>query len=77
VYTNRLKKKDSSTGYVEPYSLEDKNAYLARFNKHPDMVEIIPTEEQRRAIALKVFRTRWLEACATVTRLDGTEFFID
>lgn len=57
--------------------MEDRKIYIARFSAAPEMNALFNDLNQRRQVAADLFRERWMEAIATVTYLDGTQFFID
>lgn len=62
---------------LQPYSMENRQAYLHRFLDNAEMTELFSDRHQRREMAVDLFETKWLKASATVTRRDGTRFFIN
>lgn len=71
------KTKNSLTGVLLPYSMEPKSEYILRVNRNPDMRELFPNPIERIKLALEAFQLKWDEALVTVTKADGTQFFID
>lgn len=57
--------------------METKADYFKRFTNSKPMIELFPTVGQRFGMARQVFNTQWKEALVTVTRADGTMFFIE
>jgi hypothetical protein len=72
-----MPKPRATRSLVQPFSMEDRAVYIARFAANAQMSELFNDANQRRQIAADLFNERWLDAQATVTRLDGTQFFID
>lgn len=62
---------------LQPFSMEDRQTYLRRFLADAEMTELFSDRHQRRALAVDLFESKWLKASATVTRRDGTRFFIN
>lgn len=78
MYPTWLKRpKDSHSSLVQPFSFETKVEYVDRFARHTDMAQLFPKLSQRFSMARQVFAARWKEALVTVSRVDGTQFFID
>ncbi len=57
--------------------MEPRDSYYARFETSPKMVDWFPDVKQRREVAEETFAAKWEEALVRVTKLDGTQFFID
>lgn len=57
--------------------MEPKAAYITRINSNSDMRELFPNPIERVKLALEAFQLKWEEALVTVTKADGTQFFID
>ena len=66
-----------TNGLLQPQSMEDRARYLSRFESNASMRELFDDPNQRRQVAAEIFWARWEEASATVTKEDGTQFFID
>jgi hypothetical protein len=62
---------------LQPYSMEELNKYLHRFDMDREMMNLIPDSNHRFITAKTIFEQRWKEAQVTVTRLDGARYFID
>lgn len=60
-----------------PYSMEPKLSFLLRVNHNADMRELFPNPVERMKLAQQAFQLKWNEALVTVTKTDGTQFFID
>lgn len=72
-----MKKRNPDADILQPESMEDRARYLSRFESNGPMRDLFNDPAQRRQIAAQVFWDRWQEASATVTKEDGTQFFID
>lgn len=57
--------------------MEDRTVFQKRFVAHAAMRELFPDAAQRIEMANSAFKSKWDEASVTVTKLDGTQFFID
>jgi len=71
------KPKLSHPDLVRPYSMETHLEFSLRFGHSKAMIGLFPDIRQRTEIREQIWRARWVEATVTVTRLDGTQFFID
>lgn len=69
--------KASPTGLIQPFSMEDRRSFVSRFANHGEMRELFPHLQQRIEMGNQVFNTKWEDAQVRVTKLDGTQFFID
>ena len=72
-----IKKKSSLTGLLHPYSMEPKNVFIDRFFQDAGMKDLFPDPKRLAQMANQVFKERLLNAQVTVTKLDGSIFFID
>ncbi len=61
---------------LQPYSMENKWAYVSRFVANRDMKDVFSNKLERIRAAEQIFAERWKKAIATVRATD-TEFFID
>lgn len=66
-----------SNGLLHPFSLEPKQEYYSRFANSERMRDLFPDLGQRHEMAETLFAEKWEEALVRVTKLDGTQFFID
>lgn len=57
--------------------MEPKLEYLTRFLASDKMTDLFPDVAQRQQMAAQTFATKWEDALVRVTKLDGTQFFID
>ena len=64
-------------GVLLPYSMEPKADYFTRVERNAEMRELFPNPTERIRLARQAFLAKWQEAPVTVTKLDGTMFFID
>lgn len=62
---------------LRPFSMEEYSDYIDRFVSHPEMIELFPSKAHRIQMADFEFAEKWKDAQVTVTKLDGTRFFID
>ncbi len=72
-----MNRQSPNAGLLQPNSMEDRARYLARFETNAVMRDIFDDKTQRLQVAAEIFWTRWEDASATVTKEDGTQFFID
>lgn len=61
---------------IQPYDMEVKDHYVARFAAHRDMKETFTESYQCREIAEQIWRDRMEDATVTVRFLNGDEYFI-
>ena len=57
--------------------MEDRKVFVSRFSGHREMQELFPDAAQRVQLANQAFAEKWEDAMVRVTKLDGTQFFID
>lgn len=57
--------------------MEDRRTFIQRFDSHREMRELFPSVGERVSLANAAFDAKWEEALVRVTKLDGTQFFID
>lgn len=57
--------------------MEPKLEYLTRFLASDKMTDLFPDATQRQQMAAQTFADKWEDALVRVTKLDGTQFFID
>lgn len=63
-------------GLIQPYEMETKDRYVARFAAHRDMRQTFNESYQCREIAEQIWRDRMMDASVTVRLLNGDEYFI-
>ena len=57
--------------------MEPKSDFINRYVGSVKMTDLFPDSVQRREMAEQVFADIWEDAQVRVTKLDGTQFFID
>ena len=57
--------------------MEPRSDYIVRFGSSTKMADLFPDATQRKEMAEQAFAEKWEEALVRVTKLDGTQFFID
>ena len=57
--------------------MEPQKSYVERFAASAKMIDLFPDTSQRREMAHQLFAEKWEEALVRVTKVDGTQFFIN